>query len=948
MAKWTKRILLTLGILIVLLLAAAVILPIVLKDKIEAAVKEQVNKNVNAVVEWGEWDISLIRSFPNISVEVNDIRVSNKAPFEGIDLARIGSFSATVNFWALLGDKVTLKRIALDRPYIHVKVLADGSANYDISISDSAAVETAVDTTASAFDIALKEYTITDGHLIYDDVPLTFFMELGGLQHTGSGDFTQDLFTLSTTTTADTVNVTFDGIGYLKKAKADIKADIDMDLPNMKFTFKDNEATVNQLVLGFDGWVAMPADDIDMDITWNSRKTDFVTLLSLVPAEFASDLTGVTITGKAGFSGHVKGTYNDNTMPGFGLVVDVDNGRFQYPDLPAAVENIFVDLKVNSPGGADMDGLVVDLKRFALSMAGNPVEARMYLTTPISDPNIDAELKANLDLGSLNKVVPMEEDLKGNFTADVRMKGLMSDVDAGRYDKFSAAGKMILLGMEYKSDSLPVDVGIKSLYFDFSPRFLSLTSFDGTLGSSAIQAKGRLDNYLHWWLKDSTLTGNFDLAANKFDLNELMASSDETTDETTADEGQADTSKLSVIEVPGNIDFSFSTRIGEVIYDDLNLTNVRGGLRVHDQRIDLKDVFFNLFGGAITMSGGYETTDPKAPGIDITYNVKDMDIEQTVTFVDVVQKMAPIAKTAKGRFSTALTMQAKLDEFMEVDMNSLTGKGTLNTKNVRMEGFQPLVNIAQALKIKEIESTTIQDVSFTYRFEDGKMITDEFPVQIDRIKARVGGSTAFADQAIDYDMKAKVPTAMFGAAAAQTAGSLLGEANRFLGSNIKVPEDLDVTIKITGTIDAPIVKPVFAGGTSSVKETVVEAVKEEVNEQIGKAKEEAIAKAREEAAKLLAEAQKQADQIKADARREAASAKAQAIKAADDELVKITNPLAKAAARIAADKAKQEADRKEKQFVAEADKRADGIVEAARKQGDDMIRRAEETDTTVK
>lgn len=946
MAKWTKRILLTLGILIVVLLAAAVILPIIFKDKIEAAVKEQVNKNVNAVVEWGEWDLSLIRSFPNLSVEVNDIRVSNNAPFEGIDLARIGTFSATVNFWALLGDKITLKRIVLDKPYIHVKVLADGSANYDIAISDSTAVESPADTAASAFDIALKEYTITDGHLIYDDVPLTYFMELGGLQHTGSGDFTQDLFTLSTTTTADTVNVVFDGIGYLKKAKADIKADIDMDLPNMKFTFKDNEATVNQLVLGFDGWLAMPADDIDMDITWNAKKTDFGTLLSLVPAEFASDLTGVKVTGKAGFNGFVKGTYNDNNMPGFGLTVDVDNGRFQYPDLPAAVENIFVDLKMNSPGGSDMDGLVVDLKRFALSMAGNPVEARMYLTTPISDPNIDAELKANLDLSSVKKVVPMEEDLSGNFTADVRMKGRMSDVDAGRYDKFIAEGKMILLGMEYKSDSLPVDVGIKSLYFDFNPRFLSLTSFDGTLGSSAIQANGRLDNYLQWWLKDSTLTGNFDLAANKFDLNELMGPSTEET--ATTEAAPVDTAKLSVIEVPENIDFSFTTRIGEVIYDDLNLTNVRGGLRVYNERIDLKDVFFNLFGGAITMSGGYETTNPKAPGIDFTYNVKDMDIEQTVTFVDVVQKMAPIAKTAKGKFSTALSMQAKLDEFMEVDMNSLTGKGTLNTKNVRVEGFQPLVNIAQALKIKEIESTTIQDVSFTYRFEDGKMITDEFPVQIDRIKARVGGSTAFADQAIDYDMKAKVPTAMFGAAAAQTAGSLLGEANRFLGANMKVPDDLDVTIKITGTIDKPVVKPVFAGGTTSVKDAAVEAVKEEVNEQIGKAKEEAIARAREEAAKLVAEAQKQADKIKADARREAASAKAQANKAADDELAKITNPLAKAAAKIAADKAKQEADRQEKQFVAEADKRADGIVEAARKQGDDMIRRAEETDTTVK
>jgi hypothetical protein len=52
------------------------------------------------------------------------------------------------------------------------------------------------------------------------------------LDHTGSGDFTQDLFTLSTTTHADSrPTVVFDGIKYLKNVKADIKADLDMDMP---------------------------------------------------------------------------------------------------------------------------------------------------------------------------------------------------------------------------------------------------------------------------------------------------------------------------------------------------------------------------------------------------------------------------------------------------------------------------------------------------------------------------------------------------------------------------------------------------------------------------------------------------------------------------------------------------------------------------------------------
>ncbi len=234
----------------------------------------------------------------------------------------------------------------------------------------------------------------------------------------------------------------------------------------------------------------------------------------------------------------MKGTYNEKQMPGFGVRIGVDNGRFKYPDLPSSVENIFVDCDINSPEGKDMDGMVVDLKRFAMSMAGNPVEARMHLTTPMSDPNVDAALKANLDLASVKKVVPMgKDDLQGILNADVKMAGRMSAVEKGQYDKFKAEGTLQLKGMNYKSDSLPYGIGISDLLFQFSPQFLQLANYDGTVGGSDLHASGRMDNYLQWWLKDSTLTGNFTVSSNKFDLNELMG----TTAETPAAQTAADT-----------------------------------------------------------------------------------------------------------------------------------------------------------------------------------------------------------------------------------------------------------------------------------------------------------------------------------------------------------------------------------------------------------------------
>ncbi|MBL0044578.1 MAG: AsmA family protein [Flavobacteriales bacterium] len=942
--KWIKRLFAAVGILFLLLIIAAILIPILFKDKIEKAVKDQVNASLNATVDWGEWDLSIISSFPNATFEVSKVKVCNLAPFEGICLADIGELQATVGVMSLFGDKILIKRVALDHPIIHVKVLPDGRANYDIAKADSTAGETPADTAASKFNVQLKEYSITDGHVIYDDQSLPMLMDLAGLDHRGEGDFTQDLFMLKTVTHSDSVNVVFDGVKYLKNAVADIKADLDMDMPHMKFTFKENEATVNQLVLGFDGWLAMPTDDIAMDIKWNTKKTDFGTLLSLVPAEFASNLKGVDMTGKAAFNGYVKGTYNEKQMPGFGVTIGVDNGRFKYPDLPASVDNIYVDCNITSPEGKDMDGMVVDLKRFALKMAGNPVEARMHLSTPISDPNVDAALKANLDLASVKNVVPMGKDnLQGILNADVTMAGRMSAVDKQQYDKFKAAGTLQLKGMNYKTDSLPYGIGITDLLFQFSPQFLQLTNYDGTVGGSDLHASGRVDNYLAWWLKDSTLTGNFNVSSKKFDLNELMGPQ-----ETATTSIAADSTPLSVIEVPKNIDFRVTATVKEVIYDKMKLENCKGGLHVHDQRVEMKDIFFNLFNGSATMNGAYETKNPAKPTINFDYDVKDFDIEQTVLYMETVQKMAPIAKNCKGAFSTDLKMRADLDQHMMPVMQSLTGNGSLKTKSVKLVGVKVLEEVNKYLKNKNLDNPTLQDVNFSYEFKDGKMYTKKFPVKLDKVKAEVEGWTAFADQSIEYMLTAKVPTEMFGAGANQAVAGLLGKAGGALGTNIELPKEIDMSGKITGTVMKPVFKPVFGGGGANLKETVVAAAKEELNNQISKVKEEAIAKAKAERDRLIAEAEKQTADAKARARSEAANVKAQAYKAADDQLAQVKDPFGKMAAKIVADKLKKEADKKEQQFIAEADKKADGLVGLARQKGDDLVKKAEETNTTVK
>lgn len=49
---------------------------------------------------------------------------------------------------------------------------------------------------------------------------------------------------------------------------------------NSKYTFKKNKLKFNELSLGFDGYILMPAEDIDMDLKFDIRQSELGHILS--------------------------------------------------------------------------------------------------------------------------------------------------------------------------------------------------------------------------------------------------------------------------------------------------------------------------------------------------------------------------------------------------------------------------------------------------------------------------------------------------------------------------------------------------------------------------------------------------------------------------------------------------------------------------------------------
>jgi hypothetical protein len=779
------------------LLLIALAAPFLFKGKIIKLAKEKINESLTAKVDFADIDISFIRHFPKVAISVEDLQVVGTGAFAKDTLLAARSIDVAVNFNSLFsGKKYKIYSIAIDEPRIHAVVSSDGKANWDITKPDTTATSSPTD--SSSFQLALQHYAIKKGFIKYDDEVANMHLSIINLNHEGSGDFSSDLFTLKTATTTDAINFTYAAIPYLANVKTSLDADIEVDNKTNTYRFKTDDIHLNALTLATEGLFQLVNDSTyNMDIAFKAPSTEFKDLLSLVPAIYQHDFNNVKTSGKAVFNGYVKGRYSAIELPAYALNLAIENGFFQYPDLPKPLQNINLALQIENADGV-ADHTVVNISKGHIEMDNAPFDFHLLVKNPVSQLFIDAAAKGSLNLSKVTEFAKMDAGTKltGLLNADVAVKGTMEALQKQQYENFQAAGTMELKDFLYASKDYPDGVALKHLLLTFNPKNVTLNNINGKYLNTSFAGSGVLNNLLPYMLKNQPLDGQLTVKADHLNLNDWMGVSTDTAVSTTA------TTTSAPFLVPNNIHFGINAQVGKVHYDKVDLENLSGNLRLADETVHLQNVTANALDGSMAISGSYSTKiDKQHPDISLTYDVKGLNIEKTFNAFNTVQKLMPIGQFLSGKMSSQLTMTGKLGENMMPDLNSLTGQGNLLLLEGVLKKFAPVEGLARTLNIKELETITLKEIKNHISFANGKVAIKPFKLKVKDIDMEIGGMHGL-DQSLAYGLNMKVPRALMGDKGNQLVNNLVMQANK-KGIPAKVSEVVDLNVKVGGTLLKP-------------------------------------------------------------------------------------------------------------------------------------------------
>ncbi len=892
MKSKTQKSLFILFSIFTFLFISLLLFPLVFKKQILEIANKEINKSLKAEVKFRKLNINFIRSFPNASISLKDIYIIGKDEFKGDTLLNSKEFQLVVNVKSLFANAgYKIKKIKISDTRLFAHVLKDGTANWDI-VKSTPTVEK--DTTSSDLSLRLENFQIENSDVLFLQDDGNVFTELKKINLNLSGDFTTNTTSLRTKLEVDTIRLSNNNVEILPFLKLMFEAEIKTNLEKQRYELAENKIKINEIPFSLNGWVELKDSLTRVDMKLKTGQIEFKSLLSLIPAIYSKSFDEIEAGGDINLEGSLRGDLVGENYPDFDLKLDIDKGWFKYPDLPKSVEAIQVQSHIFSKGGF-LDNTVVDVANFSFNMGGNPFQASLNVTTPISDPNIELKADGKLNLGMIKEIYPLDKNLvlSGLLSVDVAGRGRMSYLNNMERLRFS--GSANIRDFMIKVNQSQRELRIDNARLFFSNYFLYLTQMNVKIGANDIKGEGRVENFLAYALKDKMLKGRFKITSNLMNLNDFITENQLGKDE---EEKKETDSTFSVVEIPQNLDLILTSNFKELRYKKMTFNNGYAKFVVSKGNLDIQKMYVDAFGGKMNLSGQYSSQEKTKPYAKLNVDLYQISFNPIIEQVDFLQKVVPFFQNATGKFNANLSLNTVLNQDMTPKLNSIISQGHFNTYSVQIKETSFINEFIQKVGLTNVEKyTKLRNISIAFNIENGKLITQPFTLKMGDYDMKLNGYTGL-DKTIDYQGKIKLP-------------------HKFKFEYFK-----EVPFKIGGTFT----KPTINVDMSKVVIGFIKKEKRKVIDKIERIKESKIEKIELEKDKIIKEARQRADKILIDAKRRG-DIIIQKARATGDSIVDNTkNPIAKMVTKRAA-----------KKLVEQAEKKADKIYKKAQKESQKEI-----------
>ena len=506
----------------IFLLSILIVIPVIIsfnKNKVKSLIVNELNTNINGQVSVGDLDISIIKSFPYLGLEIQNVMIADPT---SDTILNIDKFNLRLNLKKLIFSKLhnlEINQLILDKPRLFLKVDSSGTFNFSKIYKQKSHPEQ----NSYTLNLKLEKVLIKNGtfsHVDFSSDPFSVYLE--NINTKAFGKVNSNNLKLEFNNAFDQFTYISENITYLKQVKGTWEGDLIYMFDSGDWLINNIKIGLNTLKTKVNGDIQSGKGILKFDLDVHIPENTISDLISIIPGVMANQFDKLTATGKFSLVGSVKGMMDSiGHKPLITFKTILTNGNIKYNHLPYSLSSINLDLSFRS------------LDSFATRFQFNPSCSALLNNEPLSlnavitydngnISNAKGIVKTHLQLEDIGKMVPINTILLGGIAnVDLNFDFNESQVRQKQFDQMKLDGNLEGKHILVKLPGYP-ELNIEKIIANFSSTSVGINIENGKYGNSDLAGDADISNPIafvtdHLHLTKVSLVSSSEL----LDINEI-------------------------------------------------------------------------------------------------------------------------------------------------------------------------------------------------------------------------------------------------------------------------------------------------------------------------------------------------------------------------------------------------------------------------------------------
>lgn len=748
-----------------------------LRSIIEPALEEQLNRDVSI----GRLEVRLLRSFPNLSIGIEQLAIHTPPVGEVLrgDLANVERIWVDMPIMPLLQSKIHVTALELDQPQILVEVYDDLSTNL---IEITADPETTVSETETVHEIALERIRIREGQLAYLHADGTI-LTVSNLSTDLKARIAETV-ALSGVIQAGDTYYEVGGIPYADHWNMALQLDALAHLDSTWLRLQTAHLLVEQLDISVTGSLEnWDTARMLVDLSLKAPDASVPGFWSLLPASFKKDVAGLEGAGVFGLDATIKGAIAEAEMPQLDAQLTIRDGMIKYPGLPSSIQNLLLDARITNEA--------IAIRRLSAAAAGAELQLSGTLSD-FADPILSADIDLNANLDQVTQYYPLEAgtSLKGRVAVDSKVDGRLSNPAA-----LDATGGATFNEIHYASTSLEQPIENLSGRAMLNGASLDLVGISLKTGQSDLKFDGKVEKYAAFLATEVSpaerpmITGT--LTSSYFNATEQLSD---------------DTTSVEPVILPDVlVDVNFIA--DKLDYNGFHFEQARSRITLNDGVIGFRETTARFFDGLLTANGTFDLSNPLQPGFTANVDLNQLRASRFFTAFTQFDQIARLGQYLDGLFDSAASLQIRMDEAFNPKLETLLAEGTFGASSGVLKGLPLQESLAQHIGVAELKSLPIREWAHRFNISGERLNVQQLAFDAGAFQFGLNGSQGF-DGTLDYNLSVELPESAATAFENAPVQAALRPVTQLAGATLINPASGRITLdlKASGTFDKPAFK----------------------------------------------------------------------------------------------------------------------------------------------